>query len=45
MDALKQGPSTDLSIDIDGNLSRPINVDEYTRPRIAILLFNCGCNP
>lgn len=31
MDALKQGPSTDLAIDIDGNLSRPMNVDEYTR--------------
>lgn len=35
MDALKQGPSSaELSADIDGNFSRPINVDEFTRSRI-----------
>eukprot|EP00026_Physarum_polycephalum_P008515 Phypoly_transcript_08603.p1 GENE.Phypoly_transcript_08603~~Phypoly_transcript_08603.p1 ORF type:complete len:338 (+),score=101.50 Phypoly_transcript_08603:448-1461(+) len=32
MDALKQGPSSaELSADIDGNFSRPINVDDFTR--------------
>lgn len=35
MDALKQGPSaSDLSADADGNFTRPINVDEFTRSRI-----------